>query len=329
MMHPTGVPVLMGLLLSVSLTSASADEPTTRIADSRVIRQCREKVRSTDITRHRDRWVGVIETDAGLQIIASDDGHAWRSLSVLTAPDAARPLEDARLSVTTDGRLMLNAVEPGVPVGGFSRAWFSFDGVRWDKPTPAAEEHYLVSNVFWHAGVAYNFQRGSSCGNADVRIGISHDHGQSFQVRYEDLDLFGAGKGALVFSQDDGYCVMSRVGGDNIVHGMIGVSRPPFWQWKWKKQAGAVEHPNAVRARNGALLVVAGLTDDKGVVKTTLCELDPNTLTLDRIEDLPTNEAGLVGLARDGNRVFISYHTETPEGSAVHFAQIVMPDKSL
>ncbi len=73
----------------------------------------------------------------------------------------------------------------------------------WPQPADLAEDHYLVWNVFWHVGVAYKSQRGSSCGNAStIRIGTSHDHGQSFQGRYEGLDLFGAGKGTLVFSQD-------------------------------------------------------------------------------------------------------------------------------
>jgi hypothetical protein len=95
---------------------------------------------------------------------------------------------------------MLNAVAPGIPNGGQSKSWFSYDAVKWKAPVPSAEDNYLVCNVFWDVGVAYSFQRGSSCGNADFRIGASHDHGQAFRVKHEETSMFGAGQGALVFS---------------------------------------------------------------------------------------------------------------------------------
>ena len=265
-----------------------------------------------------------MQTDAGLRIIGSDDGKAWRQLSTVTSSDKKRPLYDPRLSVTSDGRLMLNAVETGIPVGGYSRSWFSYDAVKWKAPVPMAEDHYLVSNVFWHVGVAYNFQRGSSCGNADVRIGVSNDHGQSFQVRYEDLDRFGAGKGALVFSQDDGYCVVPRVGKGNELYGLIGISKAPFWQWKWKKLPTALKHPNAIRTKSGSMLIAAGLPDGKGTMKTTLCELDPVNLKLVRLETLPTATSCFVGLAKHNDQVFLTYHTVADNGSTVHFARVVI-----
>ena len=243
---------VMPLLLHSSV--ASAAEPTASLVDSRKIWDSGDPVTSTDLAWFRGQWICVLETKQGLRLIGSEDGKRWGELSMVSS-DTIRPLRSARLSATTDGRVMLNAVAPGIPNGGRSKSWFSYDAVKWKAPVPMAEEDYLVSNVFWHVGVAYNFQCGSSCGNADIRIGVSNDHGQSFQVRYEDLDLFGAGKGALVFSQDDGYCVMSRIGKGNKRYGVIGVSKAPFWQWKWKKLPAAIEHPNAIRTKSGALLV--------------------------------------------------------------------------
>ena len=185
-----------------------------------------------------------------------------------------------------------------------------------------------MSNVFWHVGVAYSFQRGSTCGNAStIRIGTSNDHGQTFQVRYDDSGFFGAGEGALVFSQDDGYCVLPHYGKGNNLYSKIGVSKAPFWMWKWKKLHMAMEHPNAIRTKSGAMLVVAGLPDETGKMQSTLCEIDPVRLKLVRIETIPSGKSCFVGLAMHDDQVFLSYRTDTDNGSTVHLARVLLEDQ--
>jgi hypothetical protein len=308
------------MLLLLHPSIASADEPTTSLVDSRKIWDSGDRITSTDLVWFRGQWICVLETDKGLKLIGSKDGKRWGELSTV-ASDTIRPLRSARLSATTDGRVMLTAVAPAIPNGGQSKSWFSYDGVKWTKPAASAERDYLVCNVFWHVGVAYSFQRGTTCGNADFRIGVSHDHGQSFRVKHEETGMFGAGKGALVFSQDYGYCVMTMHRRDN-THGLLGVSEAPFWQWKWKKLPKPVKHPNAIRTKTGTLLVAAGLPDENGKMRTMLCRLDPDTPALVPLEQIPTSQPCFVGLAKHNGQIFLTYHRDADNGSTVQLARV-------
>ena len=309
-------------LLLHSPSAASAAEPTSSIVESWKIWDSADPVSSTDLCRFRGQWICVLETDEGLQLIGSEDGKTWDQLSTVASSNKHFPLRDPRLTVATDGRIMLTAVAPKAPRGGYSKSWFSYDAVKWKDPVASAEDNYLVCNVFWHVGVAYNFQIGSICGNADFRIGASDDHGQSFRVKYQQTDMFRAGQGALVFSQDDGYCVMPLLGKGNKLRGVLGVSKAPFWQWKWTELPVAVQHPNAIRTKSGAMLVAAGLPDGQGKMQTTLCKLNAETPALMPIARIPTSKSCFVGLVNYEGQVLLTYHTRSGDASAVHLAKV-------
>jgi hypothetical protein len=109
--------------------------------------------------------------------------------------------------------------------------------------------------------------------------------------------------------------------GDKI-HGLLGVSKAPFWEWKWNKLTMAVKHPNAIRTKSGIMLVVAGLPDQQGKMHTKLCRLDPDAPTLVPIGRIPTSQSCFVGLANHEGKVFLTYHTRSDKGSTVHLARV-------
>ena len=327
---------LVGILLANFCGAANAVEPTARIIESHDIWDSSDTVKSTDIVRFRDEWICVMQTDAGLRLIASKDGkgRTWRQLSMVTSSNKNFPLRDPRLTVTHPGkredlrgRLMLTAVASHAPCGGYSKTWLSKDfygsdvAIEWQAPESSAEGDYLVSSVFWHVGVAYNFQCGSSCGSATtIRISAS-DNGKQFEDRFEET--FSGGfplDAALVFSQDDGFCVMPIMG--KRLHALLGVSKAPFYSWQWKKLPKGLKHPNAIRTKSGIMLVVAGLAGDQGKLQTTLCALDPETPQLVPLVTIPTSRSCYVGLANHEDQVFLTYHTRTDTGSSVYLAKV-------
>ena len=103
------------LLLVVSpdtLLAGEADQEA-RVVEVRRIWDKAPHNAFTDLLRHEGRWYCVfregqrhVSPDGALRVITSEDGHAWKSLALITHPIA--DLRDAKLSITPDGRFMLN-----------------------------------------------------------------------------------------------------------------------------------------------------------------------------------------------------------------------------
>src|SRR5947209_7583709 len=76
----------------------------------------------TDLIRFRDRWFcafreggGHVSPDGAIRVITSRDGRDWTSVAHLVSAQA--DLRDPKLTVTPDGRFMLNAVAAWNPPG--------------------------------------------------------------------------------------------------------------------------------------------------------------------------------------------------------------------
>ena len=317
---------LMILIFSFLTGLAVAGERGTMIlGEPRVIWRQAGKNEATGLVKHRGRVICVLKSKAGLELIGSAEDGRWRLLSQIAPVDQVRSYRDVALTVTSDGRLMLNAVVPEPQGGGISKVWFSYNGVDWTAPVTAAENDYFVSEVTWHVGVAYNLQRGSCCGNHSVlRLGISHDHGETFQTQTEDLSFSARGKAAMVFSQDDAFCITKRGETRSAKHGVIGTSVAPFWDWNWKKMDEVIDPPSALRAPNGSLLVAGGRLNEQDVMELVIKKLDPKTLELESGLKIPRKTAapGFVSLIRDGREVLVCFNDWTGDGSTVSLASL-------
>ena len=95
----------------------------------------------TDLLHHKGRWYCVfregkkhVSPDGSLRVITSMDGRTWKPLALVSHP--TDDLRDAKLSVTPDGRFMLNGagMQADKPIRYHSMSWFSSDlGKTWDK----------------------------------------------------------------------------------------------------------------------------------------------------------------------------------------------------
>ena len=72
----------------------------------------------TDLARFRDRWFCVFREgrlsgspDGALRVLTSAEGAVWEPAALLVTPGV--DLRDPKLSVTPDGRLLLNAFQLG------------------------------------------------------------------------------------------------------------------------------------------------------------------------------------------------------------------------
>ena len=91
-------------------------------------------------------------------MLVSKEGKRWDSAALIASKDV--DLRDPHLSVTPDGRLMLNggAAVPATrdPVKDhYSFVCFSKDGSDWTSPRRILESWHWLWRVTWHKGTAY------------------------------------------------------------------------------------------------------------------------------------------------------------------------------
>ena len=118
----------------------------------------------TDLVRFQGRWLCTFrEADAHggcegtVRVIASDDGEAWESSSVLS--EEGVDLRDPKLSFMPDGRLMLLAggsiYDGSVYLTRAPRVSFSDDGRQWTQTHRLLAEDHWLWRATWHDGRAY------------------------------------------------------------------------------------------------------------------------------------------------------------------------------
>jgi hypothetical protein len=318
------VSLLTMLTFSVAVTSATA-QVSGKLVESRVIWQGDRNITGTDLVRYKDIWfcvyrVGgrVYSRDGELHIISSTDGAKWELAAKIKSPIRGCGLDEPRLVVTPDNRLMLSAmgkrifvpnsefVKPGTR--SFQKqamVWFSQDGRDWSAPKPLGERNYVVSSVYWHKGTAFSYGRGCGCGIAQtVQIGYSQT-GDDFEEYISELVMDGRkivwpGSASLVFEGNLGFCLMSGQ------HGMLGSSKQPYEDWKWQKLDKRILCPDTIRVSDGQIIASVGMCDKK--VRTSLCWVDTAAGKLQEILELPTGGLAIkAGLATHDGHLWVSY----------------------
>ncbi|MEX2640006.1 MAG: hypothetical protein WD266_04945, partial [Balneolales bacterium] len=157
----------IALLVSAISVHAEAGKGAPEIIEVKRIWDNAPHNAFTDLIRFRGQWfcafregLDHVSDDGKLRVIRSADGIQWSSAALLDWDGG--DVRDAKLSVTADGRLMLNsAVRFLQPAGGNehqSVSWFSADGRNWSEAF--ADDSGLGTwrwSVTWHKGTAYSF----------------------------------------------------------------------------------------------------------------------------------------------------------------------------
>ena len=120
----------------------------------------------TDLILYHDKWFCTFREsdkhvhgrDGAIRIISSQDLTQWKSVTLLT--EQGVDLRDPKLSIASDGRLMLLAggtlySPEGEYITRQSRVTFSSDGENWEPFVLILEPHEWLWRVTWHEGKAY------------------------------------------------------------------------------------------------------------------------------------------------------------------------------
>ncbi|MFN3650671.1 MAG: exo-alpha-sialidase [Armatimonadota bacterium] len=282
----------------------------------------------TDLIRFQDRWLcvfregrGHVSPDGALRVIESPDGVRWQSAALLTSPTS--DLRDAKITLTPEGRLMLSGAEathPPATASHHSVAWYSRDGREWGERRRIGDPDMWLWRTEWHDGAAYSIGY-STYAEPDrnfVRLYRSKDGG-----RFEPLveRLHGEGypnEHSLVFEPNGtAKCLLRRDGTPN--SGLLGESRPPYTQWRWRNLGTRIGGPEMIRLPDGRLLAAVRLYDGK--VRTSLCRVHPNRI--EELLPLPSGgDTSYAGMVWHEGLLWISYYSSHEGKTSIYLARV-------
>lgn len=325
----------------VSCSAAAADTKQLDVIDVRKIWSGEQHSAFTDLIDYKGTLLCTFREgqshaspDGRIRVLASTDGAAWRSIAVLASGEY--DLRDPKLSVTPDGRLMMNGGatsygkddkdEPkALARHGFVS--FSDDGATWSKPqvVTRSEDDFWIWRVTWHDGTAYGigkaFRQGISL--------VSSRDGVQFR-RHEPplLTEQWPNEATLRFTADGtAYCLVRREGELNAegrysrAPALLGVSKPPYTDWTWHDTGVYLGGPNYIQLPDGRWLV--GGRTRQGPARMSLLEVNIDTGALKLLTHLPSGgDCSYPGMVWKDGGLWVSYYSSHEGKSDIYLARL-------
>lgn len=230
-----------------------------------------------DLIRTHDKWFCCLREgdrhvggeDGKIRIISSQNGNEWKS-NALLALDGV-DLRDASLSEMPDGRLMLvcggsiyediqidgQTIVNGKYVGRQTRVAFSKDGRDWTPFQKILSPGHWLWRVTWHKGRAYGLSKTGY--DANPKMGIPEKvlregflYTSMNGVDWELITKWGEPVAGLVsetrirFTPEDEMIAVIRPV-------FIGMSKPPYRKWVFRRTEKALQGPNLIILPDGQL----------------------------------------------------------------------------
>lgn len=331
-----------------SATTLAGDKP--EIVSNQMIWNQGKHNAFTDLIRWRDTWYCTFrESDAHvggdgkIRVLESPDGKAWKSAALLV--EDGIDLRDPKLSVTPKDQLMLvmgGSVYHGgrTLLGRQPRVAFSSDGRTWTVAQRVLGEGDWLWRVTWHKGRAYGTSYRLPKRPDAGKIAATRESGKSDPsdwkldllvsddgIHYESitrLDVPGhPNETTLRFLADDEMVALVRRETGN---GWIGVSRPPYRDWKWHETGYRFGGPNCIVLPAGSMWA-AGRCHLPGGTKTILARMGAEAY--EPVLTLPSGgDTSYPGLVWHDNLLWMSYYASHEGKSSIYLATIRLPEGS-
>jgi hypothetical protein len=293
----------------------------------------------TDIIAHGDYLYCAFREGSGhipglnglVRVIRSRDRTHWESTALLEEQHA--DLRDPKLSITPDGRLMVNMgasfYHGARRLGIESRVAFADNGT-FGRPQKVVFPQEMVAGadwlwrITWHQGAAWGcvqqlFDGGE--GKRALRLVRSRDAIHFQEVARLDVDA--PSETTLRFLPDETMVAMIRCEGNPKI-GRIGTARPPYTEWKFVAADRRFGGPNLVQLPSGRWL--AGSRGyEPGGAKTKLWWLDLDSGKLRDLLTLPSagdnSYPGFV-VDQENRRAYVSYYSSHEGKAAIYLATL-------
>src|SRR3954452_20274172 len=322
----------LAVVVVLGAISRAAEPPKPELLESHKIWDAAPHNAFTDLIRFKDAWyccfregTAHVSPDGAVRVITSTDGQRWTSAARLTRDGA--DLRDAKLTITPDGRLMLNTVAvfpAGSAVGHRSMVWFSADGKEWGEGKEIGEPNFWIWRVAWHDKTAYAVGYGTA-GQKVARLYSSPD-GIDYKPLVETLHDQGDPNEAGLTFLDDGtlLCLLRRDGGGGKATALLGTAKPPYKEWAWKDLGQRIGGPAMIRLPDGRLVAGVRLLDKRA--RTSLCWIDPAAGTLTEFLTLPSGgDTSYPGMVLHDGLLWVSYYSSHEGKTSIYLAKRHLP----
>jgi hypothetical protein len=325
--------ILVALSLCCAIGPVAAAEP--EILSVRKIWDQGAHNAFTDLIRFQDKWFcsfregdGHVGGDGKLRVLESTDGETWKSTALLA--EAGIDLRDPKLSITPDGRLMIVAggsVYGGTKTlqGGQPRVAFSSDGRDWSPTQRVLQDGEWLWRVTWHEGNAYGVSYSLAVGKSKPQRSFtlfSSTNGLNWTL-IAPLPVNGRPNETTVRFLRSGEAMMLVRREADDQGGWIGVSKPPYSDWKFTPTKVRLGGPDFIELPDGSL--VAGSRDhSQGKVKFSLFRM-----TRDHLQPVVTLPSGgdcsYPALAWHEGLLWVSYYSSHEGKTSIYLAKVKWP----
>jgi hypothetical protein len=268
-----------------------------------------------------------------IRVLRSRDGGGnWESAAMLEEQHV--DLRDPKLSITPDGRLMVNT---GASYYHGKERLRIESRVAFAQPTEAGDLVFtppqkvilppsLASSfdwlwrITWHGGWAWGCVQQVVDGQdrglhlVKSRDGVTYEH-------VSELNAPHPSETTLRFLPDETLLAMIRCEGNPAV-GRLGTARPPYTEWKIVDTEKRFGGPNLTQLPSGAWLAGSRGYHKTGPT-TELWRLDPATAAIRDVVTLPSggdnSYPGFVVLP-ERNRILVSYYSSHEGNAAIYLA---------
>ncbi len=196
-----------------------------------------------------------------VRIIVSSDGENWES--VLLMQKATYDLRDPKLSITSDGRLMVimggSIYRNKILEGRIPHVSFSSDGKTFTDPQPISLDDKVKTGndwlwrVTWDDDTGYGVNYSLLNDNEAIIKLVKTIDGINYQW-VSDLDVPDFPNETTVRILPDKRMLMMvrRERGDR--YGYWGVSKPPYTDWSWTKLEMPLGGPDFIPLNDGTII---------------------------------------------------------------------------
>ncbi len=284
----------------------------------------------TDLLHHDGQWYCVfregskhVSPDGSLRVISSTDGERWESLSLISHP--TDDLRDAKLTITPDGRFMLNGagMQADKEVRYHSMVWFSSDkGKTWDEGRRIGDPGFWLWRVQWEKGSAYSmgYDTNRDRSQRTLRLYKSSD-GAKFDTLVEKVNVpNGVGEDRILFMKDgSALCLLRSENGTK--NGLLGRANAPFTEWTWRELGQRIGGPNMIELPAGRILSAVRLYTPKP--RTALAWIDPVAGTITECLELPSGgDTSYAGMVLHDGLLWVSYYSSHEEKTCIYLAKV-------
>jgi hypothetical protein len=298
----------------------------------------------TDLIRFGGQWfctfreaTGHVGGNGCIRVLTSADAERWASAALLS--EDGIDLRDPKLSLAPDGRLMLvmggSVYEGKVLKGRQPRVSCSNDGRKWTAPRPVLDKGDWLWRVTWHKGRAYGITyslaaKPDPTNEWTISLVTSYD-GFAWQP-VARIAVPGRPNEATVrfLPNDDCVALVRREGlpSNPDAKAWIGISSPPYTDWRWHSAGMQIGGPNFLVLPNGTMVASGRQYSPKpGTPKTFVGSMTLQSIKPELI--LPSGgDCSYPGLVLHEALLWMSYYSTHEGKTSIYLAKVRLPVRS-